>query len=360
MDIDDWLTPTSVMGSKLFAMTPDPFALPLGALDQMHDLYFVGDQSLMTAAPPGAGKTRGFVLPSLAAFRGSVLVLDVKGECYAATAEHRSTFSDVFLFAPENLTASGHRFNPLQWLSRDPAAMVDDARVLADVMVPQSLGDQRFFDDRARDLLVSILVLLLDRERRTGETPTLAAVHRTSRVAGEELADLLQEMSLSAIPALHERATELFAMIGGLGGRQEEGVQRTLLNIFETLRQHLSVFEGERVRQITSGVSSWDPAEMRERPITVYIRVSPSAMRSLAPLLRLVIACHLQRLMPAGSAPAAPGQVPVLAIFGELPQLGAMQQIETAVHVGRSYGLRSWLFVQHVGQLEHAYSWGYG
>jgi type IV secretion system protein VirD4 len=233
--------------------------------------------------------------------------------------------------------------------------MVDDARVLADVMVPQSLGDQSFFDDRARDLLVSILVLLLDRERRTGETPTLAAVHRTSRVAGEELADLLQEMSLSAIPALHERATELFAMIGGLGGRREEGAQRTLLNIFETLRQHLSVFEGERVRQITSGVSSWDPAEMRERPITVYIRVSPSAMRSLAPLLRLVIACHLQRLMPAGSAPAAPGQVPVLAIFDELPQLGAMQQIETAVHVGRSYGLRSWLFVQHVGQLEHAY-----
>jgi type IV secretory pathway TraG/TraD family ATPase VirD4 len=162
-------------------------------------------------------------------------------------------------------------------------------------------------------------------------------------------------MSLSPIPALQERATELFAMIGGLGGQQQEGAQRTLLNIFETLRQHLSVFEGERVRQITSGVSSWDPAEMRERPITVYIRVSPSAMRSLAPLLRLVIACHLQRLMPAGSAPAAPGQVPVLAIFDELPQLGAMQQIETAVHVGRSYGLRSWLFAQHVGQLEHAY-----
>jgi Type IV secretory system Conjugative DNA transfer len=355
IDFDPWLSVNSVAHSKVYALAPGPYALALGGLDRRHDLYFTGEQSLITIAPPGAGKTRGFVIPNLLTFQGSVIILDIKGECYEQTAAHRRKFSDVHLFAPENPAESGHTFNPLQWLSRDPEAMVEDARVLADVIVATSPTDSRFFDDRARDLLVSIIVLLLDRERRTGEVPTLAAVHRTSRIAGEELTDLLQEMAFSSIPALNERATELVGMIGGLGGKGDDGAQRTVLNIFETLRQHLSVFEGDRVRRITSGASSWDPADMRHRPITVYIRVSPSAISTLAPLLRLVIACHLQRLMPAGSAAAKPGRVPVLAMLDEMPQLGAMRQIETAIHVGRSYGLRTWLFAQHIGQLEHAY-----
>jgi type IV secretory pathway TraG/TraD family ATPase VirD4 len=162
-------------------------------------------------------------------------------------------------------------------------------------------------------------------------------------------------MASSAMLALQERASELIAMIGGLNGSDQDGAQRAVLNIFETLRQHLSAFEGERVRQITSGVSSWAPADLRDRPITVYIRMSPIAIKSLAPVLRLIIASHLHGLMPAGRAAAAPGRVPVLAVLDELPQLGAMSQIETAVHVGRSYGLTSWLFAQHTGQLEHAY-----
>ena len=355
MDVGDWMSVHSVMHSKLFTVEPSPFNLSLGSLESGSSLYFKGDQSLVTIAPPGSGKTRGFVFPNLRDFRGSVLVLDVKGECYAATAEHRRRFSDVYLFAPEQPGETGHRFNPLQFLSRDPRMMLEDARVLADVMVTPSSGDARFFDDRARDLLVSILVLLLDREKRTGVKSALGAMHQTSRVAGEELRVILEEMATSPIPALQERAAELISMIGGLGGKSEESAQRTVLNIFETLRQHLSAFEGERVREITSGVSSWDPAEMRVRPTTVYLRVSPTAMVSMAPLLRLVIACHLHRLMPAGREAAAPGRLPVLAIFDELPQLGAMKQIETAVHVGRSYGLRSWLFAQNLGQLHDAY-----
>jgi Type IV secretory system Conjugative DNA transfer len=355
MDVGDWMSVHSVMRSKLFTVASSPFTLALGSLETGHSLHFKGDQSLVTIAPPGAGKTRGFVFPNLRDFRGSVLVLDVKGECYAATAKHRRGFSDVYLFAPEEPGETGHRFNPLQFLSRDPRLMLEDARVLADVMVMSSGGDARFFDDRARDLLVSILVLLLDRERCTGMKPALAAMHQASRVGGEELRIILEEMAVSPIPALQERAAELISMIGGLGGKSEDSAQRTVLNIFETLRQHLSAFEGERIREITSGVSAWDPADMRERPITVYLRVSPAAMISMAPVLRLVIACHLHRLMPAGRAAAAPGRLPVLAIFDELPQLGAMKQIESAVHVGRSYGLRSWLFAQNLGQLGDAY-----
>jgi Type IV secretory system Conjugative DNA transfer len=355
MDTGPWLSSSSIPWSCAYAAQRSPYSLTLGALSNTQDLHFVGDQSLITIAPPGAGKTRSFVMPNLWHYRGSMIVLDVKGECYAATAEHRRSFSDVFLFAPEVPDETGHRFNPLQFLSRDPGDMIEDARILADAIVTPSSAEARFFDDRARDLLVSILVLLLEREHRTGVTPTLAAVHQTARMGGAELAIVLEEMANSAMPALQERAAELISMIGGLSGGDQDGAQRTVLNIFETLRQHLSAFEGERVRQITSGVSSWDPADLRDRPITVYIRVSPTAIKSLAPVLRLIIASNLHRLMPAGRAAAAPGRVPVLAVLDELPQLGAMSQIETAVHVGRSYGLTSWLFAQHTGQLEHAY-----
>ena len=44
----------------------------------------------LIVAPTGRGKTTGFVIPNLLTWQGSAVVLDVKGECYEASARHRA------------------------------------------------------------------------------------------------------------------------------------------------------------------------------------------------------------------------------------------------------------------------------
>lgn len=55
----------------------------------------------LIVAPTGRGKTSGFVIPNLLTWQGSAVTLDVKGECFEATARHRAAQGDkVYRFAP--------------------------------------------------------------------------------------------------------------------------------------------------------------------------------------------------------------------------------------------------------------------
>ena len=69
----------------------------------------------LIVAPTGRGKTTGFVIPNLLTFKGSAVVLDVKGENFEATARHRAAEGDkVYRFAPTDWhDRCSHRYNPL-------------------------------------------------------------------------------------------------------------------------------------------------------------------------------------------------------------------------------------------------------
>ena len=55
----------------------------------------------LLVAPTGRGKGVGFVIPNLLTFKGSVVVLDVKGENFRETSRHRKAMGDrVIRFAP--------------------------------------------------------------------------------------------------------------------------------------------------------------------------------------------------------------------------------------------------------------------
>ena len=79
---------------------------------------------VLCVAPTGRGKTTGFVIPNLLTFRGSAVVLDVKGENFEATARYRAAEGDdVYRFAPTDWNdRRSHRYNPLLRIAglRDP------------------------------------------------------------------------------------------------------------------------------------------------------------------------------------------------------------------------------------------------
>ncbi len=54
----------------------------------------------LIVAPTGRGKTTGFVIPNLLTWQGSAVTLDVKGECFEATARHRAAQGERSIALP--------------------------------------------------------------------------------------------------------------------------------------------------------------------------------------------------------------------------------------------------------------------
>jgi hypothetical protein len=112
-------------------------------------------RGLLTLGGPGSGKTQGIILPAIAdrmAAGHSLIVADPQGELtahilrYAAATRHLVVVHDP-------TSPAGPRFNLAEGIRT-----VSDARAIADVLVPASQGDNRFWTDSAAGLLAACLI----------------------------------------------------------------------------------------------------------------------------------------------------------------------------------------------------------
>ena len=136
-----WFGPEDLPGTMFEG--DGPYAVRLGVLDGSDEvLCYAGEGSLITIAPPGSGKTQCFVLPNMLTWPGPAVVLDVKGEIYAATSAWRAkNVGPVFRFSPLD-PANSHCYNPLVFVRADPEYLWEDSRFLADMMlVPSGAAD---------------------------------------------------------------------------------------------------------------------------------------------------------------------------------------------------------------------------
>ena len=336
-----WLRPEDIADSKIYTTTPGAYHLPLGTLENGATLFYKGEKGLVSIAPPASGKTRCNVLPALASWQGSVVVLDVKGECYAETGHLREQIGDVYKFAPFEPHSSAH-FNPLDQISSDPMTIWRDSRLLADALVVKSAKSEPHWDNRARDYLAAMLAYV--RSSYPLHEQSMATVLDLVSAPAEDFAYHLTKMAASDLPPLRRQGQALHATL-----RRSE---KMFEGVLETMRGHLSIWEESTLSSIT-GRSDWNPAQLRERPISVFLTIPPTAVESYASALRVLIAQHVSALMPHDDP--HPGKVPVLFLLDEMPRLGRMEPVQAAQDTGRGYGIKLWMFAQHLGQLQAAY-----
>ena len=84
------MTAADIEAGQVLSFQPSAAALIVGHdEDSGRPIYFAGNQSLFSIGAPGVGKTECQVLPNLLSYRGSALVLDVKGELWDKTSAWR-------------------------------------------------------------------------------------------------------------------------------------------------------------------------------------------------------------------------------------------------------------------------------
>lgn len=336
--------------------------LVLGQFEDGHEFTYDMAESLITIATPGAGKSQAHVLRNLLRLRGGAMVLDVKGEMYAASANWRRTLGAVARFAPGK--PDSVKINPLDWVRPAPEHVWDDAQRLASVLYVEQENRKQdaYFEPRATTLItvvvayvahyvtdpdlrnmftvVSILHKLANQEFR--ETWTQQFIGRKA-VRANKKKGIAGVKGLAGDQSIPQLAMEI-ETITGLPDNQREGV-------IDGTRNMLSVWLSPEVKAITDATTY--PASQHLRLSgSLYLCVDDVDIERLASVIRTILGVVMRGLMEQGPDRSAP----IVTFFiDEMPRLKRMPLLETMLDLGRGYGIRLWLFAQNFGQLRERY-----
>ncbi|MCR6663735.1 MAG: type IV secretory system conjugative DNA transfer family protein [Luteimonas sp.] len=304
-----------------------------------------GAGHLMTIAPTGSGKGVGAIIPALLRHRGPVIVIDPKGENYAVTAAHRRKLGhEVVLLDPFGVTGEeGGGLNPVDLLDKDDPCMVDDAAMLAELLVPSgdgtAMNSDPFWSNRARQVVHAILLGLV-----MHRPPVLRNVEELYYLLHQNEQDLeftMREFRNSPLRALADGASVLEL-------KNDGKVQSSYLSVAQ---DHLAGL-GDRDLSTSLGRSTFDlGAVTRGDPLSIYIVMPPDRLQSHRRLLRLWIGCLFSLVLRRRTRI----DPPTLFLLDEAAQLGPLPQFRQALTLLRGYGLQCWSFWQDLSQLQRLY-----
>jgi type IV secretion system protein VirD4 len=312
--------------------------------DRRRLLRFAGEGHVLTVAPTRAGKGVSAVIPSLLDYRGAVLVTDPKGENYAVTARWRggTLGHTVHAFDPFDVAGGKATYNPLDLIDAASAEAVDDARLLADMLVLPGAreGEQAFWNEEARGVLTGLILHVA--ANAPAEMRTLTHVRELLTAPPEPFADLLREMQAS--PAVDGLVARAAARLLQKAPKERSGV-------ISTAQSHTHFLDSPRMAEVLKQ-STLDFSQLKRQPMSVYLILPTDRIDAYARWLRLLIACALRATARTAGQP----RERVLFLLDEFAHLGRMHPVQRDIGLAGGFGVTFWLIVQDLSQLKSTYA----
>lgn len=311
---------------------------PIGILDDRHMTTIAGSRS---------GKGRSIIIPQLLSYSGSVIVNDVKGENTAITSRFRAEdlgqsvhVIDPFCITPARCAKYRKSFNPVRILNPENLNSVADAALIADGIVAAVSEHEPHWDESSK-MLIETLLLHVATGPFSAEQRNLNTVY-----------DLLSGKIMSTenlIEELLENPTLNGRIVAG-GRNLQEMSPKERGSILSTARRHMHFMTFDGIQNIFSG-HDFELNELKTKKTTIYLVLPATRMHSCKGLLRLFANLTLGMVEVETTRP----KYPVLAILDELPVLGYMSQLESAIGQVAGLGLRIHSVLQDLGQLKALY-----
>ncbi len=313
-----------------------------------------GQQFAILAAPTRSGKGVGIVVPNLLDYQESVVVLDIKQENFDLTSGWRaSQGQEVYLFNPFAEDRRTHRWNPLTYVSSDPAFRVSDLMSIAAMLYPDGSDDQKFWVSQARNAFMAFALYLFenrDDEQATGFSggsgaPTIGAIHRLSSGDGTDLKAYLR--GLASRPFLSANARSAFS---NLLSQADE----TFASIMGTLKEPLNAW----INPVLDAATSADDfllTDLRRKKMTIYIGIQPNKLAESRLIVNLLFSqiINLNTKELPKSNPELKYQC--LLLMDEFTAIGRVDIIASAVAYMAGYNVRLLPIIQSMAQLDAIY-----
>lgn len=318
--------------SRTIGFAASPHAQP-GKL-----ITYSGDGHLMTLAPTGTGKTSGPVITNALTHPGQLIVLDMKGEVFAATAQARRAMGqEVYVLDLRDNTESGS-LNPLDLALRCGSDFAAIARGFAAELIERP-PDERdpFWTNWAETMITGgVTWLLADRQPEERRLSALFDLFNNDDVV-YTLACTLDKKEVKSRAA--KAAFSSFLQLPD---------HETRPSVLGTTQTHLRLFDSDLVRRLTDTSSIDVDALIAGAPMSLYIIVPPPRLSAYRPLLRM----WLSGLILAMTQRKTPPQERTLMLCDEIGNLGRIDAFLTASTLLRSFGLTLWSFWQNAAQLQ--------
>lgn len=354
-----WMAPEQAATAMVPKGVPSPSVLRLGRLEgSQAELLYDRNESLITIAPPGQGKSQS-VKRNLLMMDGGAVVIDIKGELYEETAVWRKeNVGPVYRFAPSD-PENSISFNPLDAIRSNVADAYGDARKLVKLLiVPEDLEKKDYWDKRGLGVLADALLdAAMFEERGDNGYRTMSAVF--DRLYLETVADGPEAAESAEKAFLQSDFYKWIVHLKGSGIKKlvrSAQALRTLPykqreSVLDTARTNIEVWQDPYIERL-SEISNFDPLSLRNEKATLYICVSLEELEEYASFFRALLGqtfYALCRGKPDRDAPT------VTFFLDEMPQLKRLDILEKALDLGRGYGVRLWMFAQNYGQLAEHY-----
>ncbi|TYL88710.1 type IV secretory system conjugative DNA transfer family protein [Bradyrhizobium rifense] len=310
-------------------------------------LCFGGSEHVLIYAPTRAGKGVGYVIPNLLNWPDSVVVLDVKKENWDCSAGFRAAHGqEVHLFDPLEESGRTARYNPLGYVRSDPADLYDDLQRIAVMLFPAESRGDPFWFEAARSAFVAV-------GGYVAETPGLPLT----------IGEILHQ--LSAAPDLKTHfAKTIAARKSGPSPLSRHCVtalndflaasENTMNSVRKTVTARLGLWLNPRIDAATS-TNDFDLRQLRQRPMSIYLGVTPDNLDRMAPLLNLffqqVVDLNTRELPEQNSKLNRK----VLLLLDEFPALGNVNVLAKSVAFIAGYGIRLLTVIQSPAQLRAIY-----
>lgn len=304
-------------------------------------LTFGGSEHCIVEAPTRSGKGVGIVIPNLLSWQESVVVLDVKRENWEATAGFREAYGQaVHLFNPTDPEGRTARYNPLGYIDRtDPDQVVIELQKIATMLfVPPDRGEP-FWTEGARTGFVGLGAYLAQ-----SDAPfSIGAIYRvlTQGNVRTFIQRILDDPSLNLSSACRNALSDF-----------SNNAENTFAGLLSTITSKLALWLNPRVDAATEACD-FDLRELRTKPMSIYLGVSPDELDRIAPLYNLLF----QQLVDLNVRDLPDERTPmkVLVILDEFARIGRAQVIASAFSYVAGYGIRLLPVIQSRSQLRAVY-----
>ncbi|MET0937511.1 MAG: type IV secretory system conjugative DNA transfer family protein [Luteibacter sp.] len=314
-----------------------------------------GQQFVILAAPTRSGKGVGVVIPNLLDYQESIVVLDIKQENFDLTSGWRkSQGQEIYLFNPFAEDRRTHRWNPLSYVSKDPAFRVSDLMSISSMLYPDGSDDQKFWVSQARNAFMAFSLYLCEKwehDEKNGlplmlrSKPTLGMIYRLSSGDGTDLRELYTRLSKE--PFLSSNAQSAFA-------NMLSQAAETFASILGTFKEPLNAW----INPVLDAATSEDDfllTDVRKKKMTIYIGIQPNKLAES----RLIVNLFFSQLINLNTKelpqnnPALKHQC--LLLMDEFTSIGKVEIIASAVSYMAGYNIRLLPIIQSMAQLDATY-----
>lgn len=301
------------------------------------------DAHILVAGESGRGKTQCIVLPTMAVWTGSQIILDVKGDLYNYWRKlNESTGKRCIHFSLEESDCQYDPYAPLKHGGTENLA--GNARDLAMALLPLSPSvHDPIWIQCAQNFLTGAILYYFE----LGVSFLDTMVQIQTRLIREIIEEICSGENETAKIYMNKLGEVQGNVIGNIG------MELSNLAIFVTdsaIQKVLPATAGE------GELLDWFALSTSQEPIDVILTIPEVTIERSAPMIRLMINQLIKTLEQRSQIDYLAGNLPpVLVMLDEFSRIGTLPAIKSGLRTLRSRGVTFALFIQSLVDLEENY-----